>query len=62
MIVGTWIVRIGGDVPGEWPIELMRVVVNWAFGTILVQAGFRMPRYFREGLQSRPATRVETSR
>ena len=34
MIVGSWIVRIGGDLPGEWPVELMRVVVNWAFGSI----------------------------
>jgi hypothetical protein len=49
---GEWIVRINGSAAVEWPGELTRAAVNWAFGSILVTVGIRMPRYFMNGLKS----------
>jgi hypothetical protein len=49
---GEWIVRINGSATVEWPGELTRAAVNWAFGSILVIVGIRMPRYFMNGLKS----------
>lgn len=54
MIFGTWVVQIGGDSHGEWSVESLELVVNWATGAIFVRAGFLMPRFFLEGLQSTP--------
>lgn len=57
MICGTWAVSIGGDSDDDWMVEGMELVVSWAFGVIFVRAGFRMPRYFLEGLRSTPSHR-----
>ena len=57
MICGTWAVSIGGDSDDEWMVEALELVVSWAIGVIFVRAGFRMHRFFLEGLRSTPSHR-----
>ena len=57
MICGTWAVGIGGDSDDEWMVEGLELVVSWAIGVIFVRAGFRMHRFFLEGLRSTPSHR-----
>lgn len=51
-ISGDWMVRIGGKSDDGWLVEISRFILSWAIGTIFVGAGFKVPRLFREGLDS----------
>jgi hypothetical protein len=57
LIFGTWVIGFGGDSKGEWMVEGLALVVNWAYGVIFVRAGFWIPHSFREGLRSTPSHR-----
>lgn len=48
---GEW-QRLGEQGSGDWFVELMHAIFSWAIGSILVTAGYNMPRYFLDGLNS----------
>lgn len=51
---GEWPVRIpAGSASPEWPVAIMRVVLSWATATILLGAGFKLPRFFAAGSGAR---------
>lgn len=48
---GSWQVAIGGQSSGEWHVELALGLLSWAIGSILVAAGYHIPRYLHHGLR-----------
>ncbi len=43
---GEWPMRIGGHSSGEWFVEVMLGILSWAIGSILVNVGYNIARYF----------------
>lgn len=55
----AWPMRIGGQSSGEWFVELMLGIVSWAIGSILVTAGYNLPRFFLDGLGKKDEARSD---
>ena len=49
---GEWNARADGQSSGDLGMELALGAVSWAIGSILVSAGYRIPKYFLEGLRT----------
>ena len=53
---GTWPVRLGGQITGDWWQELMSGILSWAVSAILVNVGYQVPRFFLKGLRTSRST------
>ena len=56
LVIGTWIVRVGGASSGQWYIEIYLGCVSWALGSILVALS-----YWLASLAFRPVQRCASS-
>jgi hypothetical protein len=49
---GHWPTSVGELGSQLWYVELASCLLSWAVGWIFVSAGYRIPQYFLEGLNS----------